>query len=133
VAVQPAAGQNVVVQLPTFRSFAVSTTVVVPDRGTAHLGGVTSSRVHRTRTGAAGRPIGGALGRDRDVAGAQVGVWIHDFEAMDKALLAEGAALRDGATRAAATNPPALRFPRDPEPLLSVAEIRRRRALSAGR
>ena len=57
LASSPAHSQTVV-QLPTFRVFSVFTTVVVPDRGTAYLGGV--SRVASGRS-SVGLPIVGRL------------------------------------------------------------------------
>jgi hypothetical protein len=80
------AQQGVTLQLPTFSSFRVATTVVVPDRGGAYLGGAGSSRSGRSGFGtllAPGRtPFGGGQGS----AGVQVGARIHDMRSMDESI-----------------------------------------------
>ena len=88
----PGAGDSAV-QLPTFSMFAVNTTVSVPDRGSASgrhqqfAGGQQSIR-------RALAPFGNqSFGGSRSVSGASVGVVIHDFDAMDTALLGEPASL----------------------------------------
>lgn len=77
-------GQGTTVQLPSFRFFAVSTSVLVPDGGRAAWGGIGSSTSAGRGFGpAGGRAIGGG-------AGAQfidVHATIHDMRAMDQALL----------------------------------------------
>jgi hypothetical protein len=93
-----------VVQLPTFRVFSMSTTVSVPDRGSAYLGGVTSSSTSRRERGLpglghvpiAGRPFGNrSISSHTRAGGVSVSAHIHDFEAMDEALLRQaGAAVR---------------------------------------
>ena len=74
------------VQLPSFNSFSVGTTVLAPDQGTASAGGV-------RRTGSSWRgygPLPGGVARDGTAqsAGVQFGAQIHDFVAMDEKLLA---------------------------------------------
>jgi len=85
-----------VVQLPTFEFFSVSTTVVVPDRGSASLGGISGSSMGSTRNGlplAGHLPGLGPLTNNRTLArgdttgGVSVSAWIHDQEEMDTAIL----------------------------------------------
>ena len=91
------------VQLPTVSSFSASTSVLVPDRGSLLLGGVdrvSDGLSSRGVPGASHLPGGNrlfrnqALGRDASHSSARASVWIHDFQAMDEALLAEASALR---------------------------------------
>ena len=107
------------VQLPTVSSFSARTSVLVPDRGSLLLGGVdrvSDGLSSRGVPGASHLPGGNrlfrnqALGRDASHSSARASVWIHDFQAMDEALLAE-AGLEERA-----------------EAVESVAEIRRQRA-----
>jgi hypothetical protein len=93
--------QAQVVQLPTFRFFGLSTTVSVPDRGSASLGGVSRSATSRSEHGlpilsrvpVAGRPFGNrAIAGRTETSGASVSAYIHDFEAMDDELLGQAAA-----------------------------------------
>ncbi len=90
----PAAAQRAnAVQLPTFSFFSVDTTVSVPDRGSASLGGISSSQAGSNQFGAPLVPFGNrSIGSSSRVAGASVTATIHDFEAMDTALLGETAA-----------------------------------------
>jgi hypothetical protein len=76
---------QIAVQQPVIENFSVGTTVSVPDRGSALLGGVGSAASGRTMTG----PLrsGTSLGLPRQASTASVHVYIHDFEAMDAALL----------------------------------------------
>jgi hypothetical protein len=107
------------VQLPTVSSFSARTSVLVPDRGSLLLGGVdrvSDGLSSRGVPGASHLPGGNrlfrnqALGRDASHSSARASVWIHDFQAMDEALLAE-AEVEERA-----------------EAVESVAEIRRQRA-----
>jgi len=79
-------GQSVTVQLPTFQFFGVSTTVVVPDRGTASLGGGGSAAMSRA-AGPRLLPPNHALGRSATSARIDVSVYVHDLHAMDESLL----------------------------------------------
>ena len=82
------AQQPTTVQLPTFRFFSVSTTVSVPDRGSTYLGGIGSSGSRSTSRGIG--PLANRAGaHDTGASGMSISATIHDFEAMDKALLAE--------------------------------------------
>jgi hypothetical protein len=116
------------VQLPTFQSFAVSTTVVVPDSGGASLGGVTRASSGSSQFGPWGpRAIGG----QGQAGGIGISVQIHDMKALDDAVLQQAAAQRarlgqpaerQALGTAAATQPP----------LASVADLEQRRAAGAG-
>jgi hypothetical protein len=108
-----AVGQNVTVQLPTFQVFSVATTVVVPDRGTAYLGGVNRAAYGSTTSGVPGLsriPGVGRLFTNRGIgsevssSGAHVAATIMDFEEMDRAVLEEAAARR-GVFSAASVDP----------------------------
>jgi len=92
-----------VVQLPTFRFFGLSTTVSVPDRGSAYLGGVSRSAMSSSEQGApivghvpfAGRVFGNrAIAGRTEMSGASVSAFIHDFEAMDEEVLGQAAVSR---------------------------------------
>jgi hypothetical protein len=110
------------VQLPTFHYFSASTTVLVPDRGGAYMGGVNraaSSRIERGIPGLGGRPFTNrAIGSERGASGVSVHAWIHDHEEMDRAVL--GAA----SPRASAKMPPRL-IARESTPSGSVAQLKR--------
>lgn len=82
----PLAAQPVV-QLPTFRQFSISTTVVVPDSGTAYLGGISGATSGRRR-GAFGNA---ALGGGRQAGMAGITAQVHDFAALDAAVLQQAA------------------------------------------
>ncbi len=110
-----------VLQLPSFHSFGVDTTVIVPDSGGARLGDVRRSSSGTNSFN--GIPRNRALGLDRQAAGAHVMARIHDPQAADAALLQQAQGQRRGEfvrkllPRAAA------------DPLVgSVAEMEQRRA-----
>jgi hypothetical protein len=103
-----------VIQLPTFRFFGLSTTVSVPDRGSAYLGGVSRSAMSRSERGlpilsrvpVAGRAFGNrAIAGRTDLSGASVSAYIHDFEAMDEELLGQAAAAARRSTSAVRRQP----------------------------
>ncbi len=89
---KPASAQ-LTVQQPVFGVNSVTTTVSVPDRGRAHLGSISRARDSRTSFGPF-RP-GTSTGLDREHSGMSVGVYIHDFEAMDQYLLNRGSSPGD--------------------------------------
>ncbi len=98
--------QAQVVQLPTFRSFSVSTTVSVPDRGAAYLGGVTRGNWSSSSHGVPGLshvPGAGRLFKNRSIASSvssshgYASATIIDHAEMDRMVLAEAAARRGGA------------------------------------
>jgi hypothetical protein len=80
------------VQLPTFHYFGVQTTVVVPDRGSIPLGGVTYGGSTRTRFDRVGPNYG--YGQFSETLGMSVGATIIDHDEMDRAVLAEAARKR---------------------------------------
>jgi hypothetical protein len=86
-AASAAKAQQITVQQPQQQVFEVGTVVSVPDRGSAFLGGVRSAA--SGRNSAFGIP--GNVGAGGTISGAtsSVHVTIHDFEAMDAALLRE--------------------------------------------
>ena len=87
--------QNVTVQLPTFHQFGVSTTVVVPDRGSLYLGGVNRSSLGRRQFGSPLPGIGyRGIGRSSVAGGVSISATIIDHDQIDRALLAEAARRR---------------------------------------
>jgi len=85
VAAEPAAAQNripSVVQLPTFQFFSYRGTVVVPDGGTAYLGGNASSATGMRRRGG-----NRAFGQQQGISQATATVQIIDHDAIDRQLL----------------------------------------------
>lgn len=142
------------VQLPRFDQFSARSSVRVPDRGAAHLGGIRRS----FRGGARyGTPIAGKFPgvnrlfgnrslsvSDSDIR-ASVHVTIIDHEALDQQVLAEAKRQRTGRSNAAPRQPaPQLaefsrRLTRQvnsdaqaSEGLMSVAEIRRKQSQGDG-
>lgn len=121
------------VQLPTFNFFTISTSVMVPDRGGAYLGGVNSggSASHSNGLpGLANRSGASSLG----AGGVSVGVQVIDLAEMDRALLAEARAKRESAEAEIWVN----RVERARQssaglPTISVAEARRLRAAAGQR
>lgn len=78
------------VQLPTFRNFSMSTTVVVPDRGRVYAGGINRSYRSSSRRGTPLLPStsrGYAGGTSS--SGVSVSAHIHDLQELDQARLAE--------------------------------------------
>ena len=89
-----------VVQLPTFHTFSIGTTVLIPDRGSMSLGGINRSSVGRSEFGVPG--IGGVPGVGRLFAnraiGGQVqasrvnaGATIMDLQELDRQVLGQTA------------------------------------------
>jgi hypothetical protein len=85
--------QAVTVQQPVVSTFTGGTTVMVPDRGRMHLGSVNSAASGRITTG----PFrsGSSIGLERTASSMSVGVFIHDLQAMDEALLNQGRGVND--------------------------------------
>lgn len=81
------ADAQVVLQQPVVGVTGVQTVVSVPDGGSAYLGGVSRARDSRAAYGLA--PFGSSRGRDLSRSAMDVRVTIHDFEAMDRRLLAQ--------------------------------------------
>jgi hypothetical protein len=88
-----ALAQQMTVQQPVVNTFGGATTVSVPDRGSTFLGGVNSARSGRITTG----PIrsGTAMGLERTGTSMSAHVYIHDLQAMDEAILAQGRSSAD--------------------------------------
>ena len=77
--------QQVAVQQPVVGTNSVRTTVSVPDRGSALLGGVNSAQSARQSYGPL--PSGSSVGLSRSASSMSTSVYIHDLRAMDEALL----------------------------------------------
>lgn len=92
LAVPPQAATSV--QLPTFNFFTISTSVLVPDRGGALLGGVGGGTQTGRTGGAPGLPANRAVGAGIGAGGTSVTTQVHDLRAMDRAL-------RDGDSQSA--------------------------------
>jgi hypothetical protein len=84
--------QQQTVQLPTFHYFGVQTTVVVPDRGSIPLGGVSYGGSSRTRFDRVGPNYG--YGQFNETLGLSMSATIIDHDEMDRAVLAEAARKR---------------------------------------
>ena len=78
---------QVVLQQPVVDQFGVNTAVSVPDRGSAALGSVSRAKDGTSTYGPF--PFGSSVGREVDKVGSSVSVYIHDFEEMDRILLAQ--------------------------------------------
>ncbi len=79
-----------VVQLPTFRFFTVTTNASVPDRGSASLGGVSSSSTGQVERGIPGGLLpfrNRAFSRSISASQMHVTAHIHDLEGLDEAVL----------------------------------------------
>lgn len=86
-----------VVQRPVVGTMSVNTTVSVPDRGSAFLGGTSSAQSGRSQYG----PLrsGSSLGLSRQSSSISTHVYIHDLQAMDEALLRSRPAVNELPTR----------------------------------
>ncbi|QDT92040.1 hypothetical protein [Gimesia algae] len=85
VYVETAEAQAVRIQQPIVQQFSAGTTLTIPDRGSAMLGGIQSGAIHTRQNG----PFrsGSTYGHSFQSSTSSVGVYIHDFEAMDQMLL----------------------------------------------
>jgi hypothetical protein len=90
--------QSTAVQLPTFSMFTTSTTVSVPDRGNVLLGGINRAATGRNEfsTPILGKlPYGNRLfknvgiGSEHSASQMRVTAFIHDFDAMEEALMSQ--------------------------------------------
>ena len=122
------------IQLPSFSSFSVNTTVVVPDGGTAVIGGTGRAYSGANRFNGISRQQ--AIGVQRQTSTLSVTANVHDPQAADEALLRKARARRAGQAAGAGQPAPAvdLALSSDDAGLKSVAELRRERAaaLAAG-
>lgn len=75
------------VQLPSFQFFTVSTSVLVPDRGTMSLGGISTAGTSALASG----PFfpQSASGSTMNSSGMSISVQIHDMAELDAAVLAQ--------------------------------------------
>ena len=115
------------VQLPTFNFFTINTSVLVPDRGSASLGGVGRGSAATRTNGGPGfsNRTGGSV---NGTSGMSVGVQVHDLAAMDKALLDEARAAREiESTNHWASRVEQAKQSSAGRPTMSVAEARRLR------
>ena len=152
---RPVVGQ--VLMLPTQRTFSASTSVLVPDRGMAHLGSISRARegsVTRGIPGLAQLPIAGrlfrnqAIGRDLGHVGAAVTATIIDLREHDEQVLASARVPvlsaeeiklarkadflnRNIARRGVPLPAPSVRAETSSSSRSSVAEIRRQNQLAA--
>ena len=83
----PAFAQRITVQQPVVETFSVDTVVSVPDRGRLFLGGIGGSASSTSDYGFA--PGGSSVGGFTTHSGMDVGVYIHDLDAMDEFLLSQ--------------------------------------------
>lgn len=118
------------VQLPTIRTFSLSTTVTVPDRGSAYAGGVrhgfrqSSRRSHPLLPTPNRSFVGGAAANN-----VSVSAHMHDLREIDHAVLREWERLkttRPAPARFHSDLPERATLPRDDEdPQASVSNVRR--------
>ena len=87
------------VQLPTFQRFSIGTSVLVPDQGSVNLGGVNRSFQSSSQRGAPFLPSTGSRSRGASAGGVSVSAYIHHFEELDEAVLAEARRRRGGLPR----------------------------------
>jgi len=119
--------QATAVQLPTYSFFGLNTTVSVPDRGAAYLGGIKRAASGRNEFGVPmlgklpffGRPFANrSIGMERSASHMHVTATIHDFEAMEEALLGQPVSGYASAGPRGLTTPAAalghMVLPRDP-------------------
>jgi hypothetical protein len=120
------------IQLPTFNFFAISTSVEVPDSGEGFMGGVNSATSATSQRGLAGIgfvPFSNrADASGRSGGGVSVRATIHDFDAMDKALLGADLQAATGSAASTASSPVASMLATDAAGGTSIAEIRRQQA-----
>lgn len=83
--------QAVRIQQPIVQQFSAGTTLTIPDRGSALIGGYRSGAIRSRQTGPFRR--GSYYSQSFQSSTASVGVYIHDFEAMDRMLLNQGASV----------------------------------------
>lgn len=84
-----------VVQLPSFSSFGVNTSVSVPDRGSISLGGVGRSSIGSTAYGPAFGPGNRSFGRNLSGSATSMQATIQDLDALDRETLRRASAGKD--------------------------------------
>jgi hypothetical protein len=120
------------VQLPSFNFFSISTTVLVPDRGSVYIGGDNAggAALFEGGAGIGQRSFGTSIGG----GGMSVGVQVHDLRAMDRQLLDEAARRKpDAAQNLWADRLAAAKQSTAGRPSISIAEARRMRDADAVR
>jgi hypothetical protein len=121
--------QGTAVQLPSYSYFTTNSSVVVPDRGAAYLGGVNRARSGTSEFGTPLAPLRNrSFGLERSASGTSVSVYVHDFQAMDEMLL--GPDFRSGLRAAVGSGDPR-RAAESGDPRRSSGDPRQPRALSA--
>lgn len=94
-----------VVQLPTFRSFGMSTSVVVPDRGAVYMGGNGRAATGWNEFGSPLGPFNNrGLGMLHSAGAVSVSAYVHDFAAMDAYLLSQASGNRTAESPPASTS-----------------------------
>ncbi len=123
-------GANITLQLPSFHSFGVNTSVLVPDGGRAQLASQRQAFYERTMYG--GLPTQRTLGIARGTSAVQVTAQIHDPRAAEAELIREARERRATWTRGS-VEPHGLpqRVANDQAALRSLADIERQRAAQA--
>lgn len=116
------------VQLPSYSTYGVSTSVSVPDRGRAYLGGIGGARSGSTAFGPALGPGSRGYGRQTGAGNVDVRVTVHDFDAMDKQLLGQAPAAGNKAARRSFGSARAGLSSAAKAPRGSLAEARRQHA-----
>ncbi len=91
--VQDVQAQQVTIQQPVVSQFRVDTVVSVPDGGRAFLGSVGSAADARFQAGFS--PIGSSMGREVSHQAADVSVFIHDLDELDRLTLAAGTTMEN--------------------------------------
>jgi len=84
-AARPCDAQQVVVQQPAFQQFAAPTTVLVPDRGEAFLGGARGG--FRARDVQGPIPLESVRAGGSGASSMSTRVFVHDLRALDEAIL----------------------------------------------
>ncbi len=85
----PVSGQNVTVQQPVVDTIRVGTTVIVPDRGAALLGGVNRAADFRSESGFGPFKSRSGIGSERSSQKIWATARIHDFDEMDRMIIDE--------------------------------------------
>ncbi len=91
------------VQLPSFQFFTVSTSGLVPDRGTMSLGGISTSGTSALASG----PFfpQSASGSTMNSSGMSISVQIHDMAELDAAVLAQTKPIGSASSSSVAGSP----------------------------
>lgn len=118
-------GPNVTLQLPSFKSTGVNTTVIVPDRGASPLAAERQAFYGRSMYGPRRQRV---MGGSQAASGMQVSAQVHDPRAAEAELLRSVRERRATWQRGSLAGRNAPAESTADAPLLSIAEIRRRQA-----